>query len=251
MAFDRAPSTNSSGTQATAEQQSAVHSVSNSLVSEKPFTRFLASADLSDTELAATIRNRGLWLNRLKTETASWFEEKGYPLPPCRLSVGFPSRGRKRVMGQCWTDSLSADGHHEIFINPIVDDSLFAAEIVLHELIHAAVGIAAGHRGPFAKLATALGLVGPMTSTRAGNECRRRLAVVLEKIGPIPHGALRHDGVGGDPEPRLSTAPKPQQARQMKVFCPDCGYIARVSRMWLRSSGAPLCPTHQRQMKEC
>ncbi len=37
--------------------------------------------------------------------------------------------------------------------------------VLLHEMIHAAVGIDAGHKGPFKRAAIAVGLAGPMTAT--------------------------------------------------------------------------------------
>ncbi len=32
--------------------------------------------------------------------------------------------------------------------------------------------------------------------------------------------------------------------RMIKCYCPQCGYIARVSMKWIRREGAPHCPKH-------
>lgn len=35
---------------------------------------------------------------------------------------------------------------------------------------------------------------------------------------------------------------KRQSTRMRKVYCPDCKYVARVTRTWLDAKGAPICP---------
>lgn len=42
--------------------------------------------------------------------------------------------------------------------------------------------------------------------------------------------------------------PRRQTCRLLKVECPTCGYIARVTRKWLDARGAPICPTDQEPM---
>jgi hypothetical protein len=37
---------------------------------------------------------------------------------------------------------------------------------------------------------------------------------------------------------------KPDHGRNIKLACPQCGYIARTTRKWLEQSGAILCPQH-------
>lgn len=39
-----------------------------------------------------------------------------------------------------------------------------------------------------------------------------------------------------------------QTTRLLKVTCPSCKYIARITTTWLRT-GRPLCPCNQRPMR--
>ena len=90
---------------------------------------------------------------------------------PCRVAIGFTSRGAKgKAIGECWDNRRIGDGHFEIFIRPDLahaPDAMPAqiAAILAHELVHAAVGIAAGHGRAFKRVSVGLGLVGPMRAT--------------------------------------------------------------------------------------
>ena len=114
------------------------------------------------------------------------------------------------------------------------------ADILGHELIHAAVGPKVGHKGIFRTLATDLGLIGKMTATVGGEKYIALVAPFLEQLGPYPHGEL--DAKAGPV--------KPQTTRLIKVQCPMCEYTARITRKWLDDPGAPFCPTHSEQMEE-
>ena len=87
--------------------------------------------------------NRESWLNRVALGMAPMFE--------ALVAIGFTSRGAKgNAIGECWDNRLSGDGHFEIFIRPDLahaPDAMPAqiAAILAHELVHAAVGIPAGH----------------------------------------------------------------------------------------------------------
>lgn len=175
------------------------------------------------------------WLNAVATALAPHFTKQGLKLPPFRVSIGFPSTGRRgKRIGECHAAGASKDAHHEIFIRPDQADSLEVAQVLAHELVHSAVGMR--HGPPFRRAALALGLVGPMRSTTAGRGFRELAAPILEELGPLPHAELTfRRGVG------LSDAPKKQPARQIKAMCPVCGYTVRVARSWLEL-GAPICP---------
>jgi hypothetical protein len=188
--------------------------------------------------------NREAWLHAVAEALGDAFKQHGYPIPAkVRLACGFPSiRGMaasRRRTGECWSDAQSADGHHEILISPVIADSLEVAAILAHELIHAAVGNKHGHKGPFRKLALAIGLEGKMPSTTAGEAFKRLAAPILDEVGPYPHAEL---SVGGDDR-------KKQTTRLIKCECEGCGYIARVARSWLDTSGAPICPQCRKEME--
>jgi hypothetical protein len=78
------------------------------------------------------------------------------PLPPqLRIAIGFTSSGRRsKNIGECWDNQCSEDRHFEIFIRPNLRASkdlmpMQVAAILGHELVHAAVGVAARHGKEF------------------------------------------------------------------------------------------------------
>lgn len=216
-----------------------------------------------------SITNRETWLNQLAGMMAPRFAELGHPLPAFRVSVGFTSGGmNSRANGECWNKSTSGDDHYSIFISPAEGDSITFAAILFHELAHAAVGLQAGHKGPFAAVMAGAGMVRPFTSSIPGDAFREWVAPFLEQLGEIPHSALRTRPAPGArpmvkrgpagvdaPQPREdgdsadqgdggdSSRPKPQTGRLRKACCSECGYTVRVTAKWVEV-GPPHCPNH-------
>jgi hypothetical protein len=103
------------------------------------------------------------------------FGAAGYTVPDnVRVSIGFPKyTAYRHCIGQCWSDSTSSDRRFEIFVSPELGDAEQTSRIIgvaAHELVHATVGTAAGHRKPFKLCALAIGLTGPMTATSESEE---------------------------------------------------------------------------------
>ena len=167
------------------------------------------------------------------------FEDVGAPIPDnVRVSCGWPGGGsRNSRIGECWGTSCSADGHFEIFISPKLGDTLRVLDVLVHEYIHAAVGLEAGHRGYFRRVAKALGLEGKMTATTAGVELGEKLQRIHLKLGDYPHAAL--SGLNR----------KKQATRLVKCECGECGYIVRTTDKWLDAYGPPLCPCNEERME--
>ena len=165
---------------------------------------------------------REQWLNAFVSFARPHFERVGTPLPErIRVSVGFTSTGKRgNRISECWTDTASADAYFEIFLKPSIETDSRMADILTHELVHAAVGIAAGHGKRFATVATALGLTGKMTATTAGTDWYLWALPILADLGAMPYGVL----AGGQ-----STAKPKQKTYLLKVECPSCGWLARVS----------------------
>lgn len=179
--------------------------------------------------------NREAWLAALVAALRPMFAEHGSPIPErVRVSCGWPSRGglskSRRAIGQAWSPKASADGTHETFISPVLADAPTVAHVMVHELVHHAVGVEAGHKGPFRALAKALGLVGKMTATEAGPELAQRLHAITEAIGPYPHAVLD-----------WNAGRKKQGTRMLKVVCEDCAAIVRMTRQTIDSAGLPTC----------
>ena len=180
---------------------------------------------------------REAWLNDLAVKMAPMFAEVGAPLPErVRIAIAFPSTGHKgNRMGECWDKAASGDKTFEIMLRPDLEEPALIAAILAHELVHAAVGIKAGHGPAFRKVALAIGLEGKMKSTTAGAALTAKLAAILANVGPLPHAKLNFSG--------LTTRPKKQTSRLIKCECSTCGYVVRTARKWIDEAGAPICPT--------
>ena len=57
------------------------------------------------------------------------------------------------------------------------------AELLGHELVQAAVGVAAGHGKEFRRVARGIGLVGQMNATTAGAEFKKAMQSILAATG--------------------------------------------------------------------
>lgn len=183
------------------------------------------------------------WLNAVAQALAPHFKKLGATLPPFRVSIGFPSTGRRgKRIAECHAAVSSKDSHHEIFIRPDQAEPMDVAALLAHELVHAGVGLDAGHGPAFKRVARALGLEGPMRSTTPGKAFRELAGGILAEVGPLPHAMLRL-------RRSISDAPKKQTARMIKAECKECGYLARVTRQWLDNLGAPICPLDQIPME--
>lgn len=175
---------------------------------------------------------RNAWLAKASRFCAGLLFDAGYPVPEnVRVSIGWASSGkRSKAIGECWSSIASDDGHFEIFISPKLGEAQEVLATLIHELVHAAVGLEAKHNAPFRKAALAVGLTGKMTATVAGDALQATFAAWVAKVGDYPAAALN----GG------SSAKPKQSTRMLKVEC-GCGYTLRGARKWL-AQGLPDCP---------
>ncbi len=186
--------------------------------------------------------NREDWLHEVTNEFRLWFElksNKKVQIPKVvHISVGFP-KGRHGVLsiGQCWSGERSADGNSHIFIHPKLE-AFEATEVLIHELVHAAVGTHHGHGKIFKAMATLVGLVGKATATSAGDSLSETIQEVISSVGDYPHAVLEPRAVKARPGSKL-----------YKAWCPDCGYTCRICRRWLVEPGPPICPCNGQPMK--
>jgi len=184
--------------------------------------------------------NRETYLTQLAGKLEVLFTEIGESLPPYRVTCGWPSKRatatNNKAIGQCFSPKASKDGTTELIVSMCIDDPMEAAAILAHEMVHAAVGVSCGHKGPFRRVALAIGLEGKMTSTHAGETFKQRVAPMLQELGDYPHAAL-------DP----SVARKKDGTRLVKAACPECGYTVRITRKWL-DVAIPRCPVDECEM---
>lgn len=181
-------------------------------------------------------RAREDWMMAAGLAMAPIFERAGAKLPE-KWRVTMSLCPGRRAVGVCISPSASADGTWEILIRLDQAEALEVIAILVHELVHASVGLECKHRGPFKRVATAIGLQGPMTSTTPGPAFVAAVRPVLDRLGPFPHAALSLAR-------RETSGPKKQTCRQVKMTCGSCGYVARTTRKWLDEVGPVHCPTH-------
>lgn len=119
------------------------------------------------------IRTREDWLVAASNLVRPFFLDNGIVLPNSfRMACGWPlgrrrgGQGRSHAIGQCWARKASSDGCSEIFVSPELDDAIEVAEVLVHELIHAADDCRNGQRGPFERWPLPLAFAG---------RCERRM----------------------------------------------------------------------------
>lgn len=181
------------------------------------------------------ITSREDWLNAFIKLARPQFAAAGSPIPEkVRASVGLTSKGlRSNRIGECWSKACSKDAAFEIFVAPhLQSNGSRVADILTHELVHAAVGLAAGHGPLFAKCAKALGLTGKMTATVAGPGWHAWADPLIKKLGPLP---------GADLNGGTSSAPKKQTTRMIKLSCDCCSWSCRTTRQHIVEELG--CPT--------
>jgi hypothetical protein len=176
--------------------------------------------------------NREAWLGMMTEQYIKpHFQAKGYTIPEnVRMSCAFTSRGAsgKRI-GECWSNKSSEDNTFEIFIHPAISDSNRVADILIHELVHATVGLQAGHGKSFKQCATSVGLTGKMTATIATEELKAIIEQWIAELGQYPHATLSSNGI------------KKQSTRMIKCVCSKCDYQVYTSKKWIEVS-IPVCP---------
>ena len=181
---------------------------------------------------------REAWLTALMDAMRPALAARGLTLPDkLRVSCGWPShgglskKGGSRVIGQCFDPCCSSDHTTETFISPLLAEPLRVADVLAHDLVHAALP-GAKHGPKFAKAALSLGLEGKPTATVAGPDFLAWATPLVEALGTYPHSSVD-----------LTKSPrKVQSTRMVKVTCDSCGYVARTTRKWLDDAGAPICP---------
>lgn len=167
------------------------------------------------------------------------FKPAGYEIPRVRIGCGWPIGNRAKAIGQCFGAEASADKTYEIFVSPKSYDPSVILGTIIHELCHTIAGVKAAHKKPFIEVMRAVGMLKPFTQSIVGDDLRPVLDGIVTKLGPYPHAALgikKKDGQKG--------------SRLLKVECPGCGYVARVTRKWLNEAGAPICPADAKTFVE-
>lgn len=197
--------------------------------------------------------NREQWLTDAVAKLTPLFRGAGLEIPELRVSCGFPSKGglatKKKIIGECWDGLCAADGKPQIFISPMLTESVHSTETtpplataqgvlatLVHELVHATIGTKAKHGPKFKRAMKLVGLEGKPTCTTADASMVERLGRVLMELGPYPHSELK-----------LVRERKVQTTRMHKAECDCCGYAVRLAKKWA-DFGPPICPTDKKPL---
>ena len=182
---------------------------------------------------------RESWLMLATDHLRLVFERNGYKVPPVKVSIGFPSSGRKgRHLGQCWSTKSSEDGLNQIFIAPHLPTSIEVLDTLVHELVHAVDDCQSGHGDNFKRIAKDIGLKGPMRSAGAGEELMKDLIKISNILGNFPHGRLI-----------VPRAAANSSIKRPGAICPKCHYEIVMLKKYL-NVGPPLCPQNHGLMEE-
>ena len=179
---------------------------------------------------------REFWLNSFINAVRPKFKDLGIPLPHnIRASMGFPTGGR-RYVGECWSPDVSTSDTVEIFISPVLQTDYDIANILVHELIHAAIGTEKGHNKEFKHYAKLLGF-----DYRNSSKVDEPTEITKSWIKPI----LKNIGKSSH-TPMLSEEIYPNKMKTqnlVKCWCPYCDITLRMSKKWIvKCNGILRCP---------
>jgi hypothetical protein len=73
-----------------------------------------------------------------------------------------------------------------------LSEGLEVLDTLVHELVHAVDDCKHKHGKEFKKIATSLGMVGPMRSAGAGPALKEKLKDLATKLGAYPHARLSY-----------------------------------------------------------
>jgi hypothetical protein len=188
-------------------------------------------------KLTTTHPTRESWLQAAVALLRAMFAANNFVVPDCQVSCGFTRTGvRSGHIGQCWSKKSAANEVNQIFISPTLASAFEVIDTLTHELVHAVDDCQHKHGKEFKKIALKMGMQGPMRSAGAGPELKAKLNLLLEQLGPYPHGHLK-----------VSTQKAPRVNRP-RARCAQCGYQVPMLKKFL-SYGPPLCPKHKTDME--
>lgn len=196
--------------------------------------------------MSNNVLNREQWLNDVGEHILYEILD---PIEPLRgdlkvnYSVGpIPGKSLETdIIGVCMPSSMSSDLINEIYVTPMIDDSLLVATVLVHELIHAMDDCKSQHRGWFVRIAKAAGLIAPYACAKAGPELTERLNDLIKVYGPIPHSKISYAGR------------KRQKGRNRRVWCESCDFkfatsASQITRV-IENIGCISCPNCANEMK--
>jgi len=175
------------------------------------------------------------WINRIVLWTITTLEQAGVSNPDLHLVVspGFTSGGSRKtkVLGQCYSPECAADGKtNHVFLNPRMNDNIVIIGAIIHEVIHAVIGIDKKHGAAFKSAMAICNLTGKATSTKLNEAGLEWAKKIITRYGDYPRPSF------------TGAAIKKQTTNLIKAQCPSCGYIIRLTNKWIEFAH-PQCPS--------
>jgi hypothetical protein len=172
---------------------------------------------------------REQWLLAAKDQIKTLlFDPLEMHLPPViRVSVGLC--GNKKL-GLCVDSDCMEDGSVSIFVDPSTDDTVVLIATLVHELVHASVGVDEKHGPVFKKAVRELGLQGKATATYAekGTELYTTIEGIAAGLGTYPHAKLVR-----------KEKPKTKHNWVSYISASNEDYIVRANRLTVKELGPP------------
>jgi hypothetical protein len=178
--------------------------------------------------------NREQWLDAAVDLFREHFKQAGIKLPKkIQASVGWPSFAMKSaVIAESWPKKVSKDNTSHIFISPKLSDPVEVLSTLAHELVHVSLDCEGGHMHDFQKRARAIGLQSPWVSPNGTWEFIVKMGDWSVQLGKYPHSGFKQ---------RSDAYGKPATTYLIKIWCDNCGYVARTTEKWIQK-GLPICP---------
>ncbi len=155
----------------------------------------------------STLREK--WLSEAASRLTFLSPLGGMPKGVSGISCGYGKGGTRSSKG--FSVHADSSGKNQVFIHPHLSDKDEVLDALVKALREAAPKMTYDH-------------------------VASHLQGIASTMGPYPQHKLEEN----DP------TQKKDGIRQLKCFCPVCGYTARTSRKWLDKSGAPFCPTYHK-----
>lgn len=172
------------------------------------------------------------WLTKAAGLIEPLLKAKGHYPKAYRVTCGWPCRkaaGKRPRIGECHSRDVSEGKVSEIFVSPMIAERSQVLGVLAHELIHAAVGVAAGHGPKFRAACKQLGLVGKPTQATPGKVLQESIDRATKGLGEYPHQVLT----------LRERVRRPSSV--VSLECPECGCRVRIGMRWLNESGYPTC----------
>ncbi len=181
------------------------------------------------------------WLQVASQLLRKKLEEHGNLPDKLHILTSWPY-GTKKAIGQCYSKSWTKDESTYIAISPKLnnDDIIELLGVLIHELIHAMVGVEKNHGKAFKKVAIKVGLQGSMRATEVGDVLRKDLEGFALKLGTYPHQEM---------QPPPAPERKPAKKQIIKFVSPtEPSYSCWVTPAQAAIYGPPICPISKQLM---